>query len=334
MYILSANDVRQAVPMADAIDAVAGAFAQLSSGTATVPLRAHISVPEHDATSFFMPAYLPPQDATATGSLGLKVVSVFPHNIARTGAPSIHAAVLLLDPATGIPQALLDGTYLTALRTGASSGVATRFMARPDAKVLALFGAGGQADMQVLAVCTARPIERVWIHNRTRARAEALRERLLALGAPIPADIQIADSPKQALAEADVVCCATSAATPVFEDADVRPGTHINGVGSYNPRLAEMPAATIARALLVVDQRKAAWAEAGDLIQARDAGLIEESHVAAELGDVVAGRALGRTSDEQITCFKSVGNAVQDLAVGQLALQRAIERTLGSEVQL
>ena len=326
MLVLSGADVRQAAPMPAAIDAVAGAFAQLSSGQANVPLRVPIGQAKHDSHTFFMPALL--ADA---GALGMKIVSVFPHNAERHQLPSIHALVVLIDAETGQPLAAMDGTYLTALRTGASSGAATRVLARPDARVLALFGAGAQAPAQVQAVCAARPIERVWIVNRTRARAEALIEKLRALG--IAGEIMVADTARAALAEADVVCCATSSPTPLFDDADVRPGTHINGVGAFTPALAEVPPATIARALVAVDQRAAAWSEAGDLIQARQAGAIEEDRV-VELGEIIAGRAAGRADDQQITFFKSVGNAVQDVAVGQIVLAEARRLGLGTEVGL
>lgn len=327
MRLLSADDVRRAVPMAAAIDAVEAAFVALSSGRAEVPLRAHIETPERAATSFFMPARI----AGPAPSLGLKVVSVFPQNQAR-GEPSIYALVTLLDPETGRPMAVLDGTYLTALRTGAASGVATRHMARADARVLALFGAGGQALHQVLAVCAVREIERIWLVNRTAERAALLAERLRDAG--LRQEILIAASPAEALAEADVVCTATSAPTPLFDDAWLRPGAHINAIGSFKPSMAELPAAAVARARVVVDQRPAAWAEAGDLVQARAAGLIGEEHVVAELGEVAAGEVAGRTGPEQLTLFKSVGNAVQDLAVAALALTRAAELGLGSEVDL
>ncbi|HEX9373261.1 MAG TPA: ornithine cyclodeaminase [Roseiflexaceae bacterium] len=326
MLILSAADVRQAAPMPAAIDAVAAAFAQLSTGAATVPLRVPIAQPQHDAHTFFMPAHL-----AGSGALGLKVVSVFPHNQALHGLPSIHALVVLLDAETGRPVAAMDGTYLTALRTGAASGAATRALARPGARVLALFGAGAQAPAQALAVCAVRQIERVWVVNRGRARAEALLATLQATG--LAAELRIADSPAAALAAADVVCCATSAATPLFADGDLRPGTHINGVGSFTPAMAEVPPETVGRARVVVDQRAAAWAEAGDLIQARAAGQLDEGRV-AELGEVIAGRAPGRSDADQITFFKSVGNAVQDLAVGQLALAEARRLRLGVEVAL
>ncbi|NTU79290.1 MAG: ornithine cyclodeaminase [Chloroflexales bacterium] len=328
MRVLTGDEVRRAAPMAAAIDAVEAAFVSLSAGQADVPLRAHIETPERAAISFFMPARIA---AAGSAALGLKVVSVFPENIGR-GEPSIYALVTVLDPETGRPVAVLDGTYLTALRTGAASGVATRHMARPDARVLALFGAGAQALPQALAVCAVRPIERIWLVNRSRDRAQLLAARMRHEGLTL--DLRIAPTVEQALAEADVICTATSSPAPLFDDAALRPGTHINGIGSYKPTMAEVPAATVARARVVVDQRRAAWAEAGDLLQARDAGLIDEGHLAGEIGEVAAGRVAGRTDPAEITFFKSVGNAAQDIAVAALALARSAVLGLGVEVAL
>jgi ornithine cyclodeaminase len=325
MRILSADDVRRAVPMAAAIEAVAAAFAQLSAGQASVPLRTPIAQEQLQSHTFFMPAHLAQSHA-----LGVKVVSVFPQN-AQHGLPVIHALVVMLDAATGRPLAAMDGTYLTALRTGAASGVATRALARHDAHVLALFGAGAQAPAQVAAVCAVRPIERVLIVNRTRERAERLIATLRTQG--VQADLQIAPSAATALREADVVCCATSAHAPLFDDQDVRPGTHINGVGSFTPAMAEVPVATIGRARVFVDQQAAAWSEAGDLINARAAHVLTEDDT-TEIGAVLAGAAPGRTDDQAITFFKSVGNAVQDVAVAQRALAEAARLGLGVEVAL
>ncbi|WP_448545303.1 ornithine cyclodeaminase family protein [Roseiflexus sp.] len=326
MRILSADDVRRAVTMPAAIDAVASAFVQLSTGRATVPLRAHLQQRTHESHTFVMPALL-----EESSGLGLKVVSVFPHNAARHNLPVIHALVVVLNAATGQPAAVLDGSYLTALRTGAASGAATRALARPDARVLAIIGAGVQAYHQVEAVCAVRPIERVIIVNRSRERAERLaamlRERAIA------PHIDIAASSAEALTQADVVCCATSSPTPVFDDASLRPGVHINGIGSFTPQMVEVPPETVGRAYVVVDQQTAAWAEAGDLQHARGLGLLDESQT-VELGAVIAGIVPTRTSDDQITFFKSVGNAVQDIAVAQLALREAERLSLGIDVDL
>jgi ornithine cyclodeaminase len=285
-------------------------------------------MPEQNALALFMPAYL-----GGSGALGAKALTLFRENPARQ-LPVIQAVVLVFDTQDGRPLALMDGSYLTALRTGAGSGAATRLMAREDARVLAHFGAGAQAFHQIWAVCAVRPIERVWIVNRSRERAERLADLLRAFGSPIPADIRLTTAPAEALAEADVVCCATSSAAPIFDDADLRPGTHINGIGSYLTNMQEVPAATVVRARVVVDQRSAAWHEAGDLVIPFQHGLIGERHVAADLGELVLGRAVGREAADQITFFKSVGNAAQDVAVAQLVVQRAAELGLGVEVSL
>ena len=332
MLILARAELERALPMELAMEAVAGAFAQLSNGQANVPLRLRLDIPPRDGLALVMPAYL-----AGSGALGMKALTLFPHNAERAAPPAlptISALVVLFDAETGMPLALLDGGYLTALRTGAASGVATRLLARADAHVLALFGAGAQALPQVWAVCVARHIERVLIVNRTHERAARLADVLRAFGSPIPSDVRVAATESEALAEADIVCCATAATTPLFADAQLRPGTHINAIGSYRPNMLEVPAETVARAHLVVDQREAAWAEAGELVVARERGLIGEEHIAGELGEIVLGRISGRTNSEQITVFKSVGNAAQDMAAAQAAYLRARALGVGVTVDL
>lgn len=329
MLILTRDDVRRALPMAAAMDAVERAFAQLSAGQAEVPLRPHVGVPEAEGLLLVMPAYL-----SESGALAVKALTLFPHNTARHGLPAIAALVLLFDTTTGVPLALLDGGYLTALRTGAASGVATRLLARQDARTLALFGAGAQALPQAWAVCVARHIARIWLVNRTRAHAERLAAELRAFGDPIPADVRVAASAHEALAEADVICTATASSTPLFADGDPRPGVHINAIGAYRPDMREIAGATVARARVVVDAGTAAWAEAGELVLARDEGLLDADHIAAELGEIALGRAAGRTDAEQITLFKSVGNAAQDAAAAQAAYSRARAMGIGTAIEL
>lgn len=329
MLVITREELRQAVPMSAAMDAVAAAFAQLSSQQAQVPLRPHLSIPPAEGLALIMPAYL-----AGSNALAVKLLTLFPHNLEQHRLPTINALVLLFDTSNGLPVALIEGSALTALRTGAASGVATRLLARRAASVLALFGAGAQALPQAWAVCEARSIKRIWLMNRTRANTEHLAEILRNFGPPIPQDVQIASSAQEALAEADVICCATASPTPLFNDADLRPGAHINGIGSYRPTMQEVPAATIGRARIVVDQRQAAWSEAGDLIIARDQGFIKDEAQIAELGEIILGRAPGRSDEQQITFFKSVGNAVQDVAVAQVAYTLAREKGLGTEVSL
>jgi ornithine cyclodeaminase len=197
---------------------------------------------------------------------------------------------------------------------------------------LAVFGAGAQGRTQLEAVCTVRPIERVWIYDVDTARAEAMAAEMAGRG-PIPQDVRVATSPREAVSEADVICTATTATQPVFADADLKPGVHINAIGAYTPDMVEVPPETVARALVVVDSREAALAEAGDLIQPLRAGLITPEHLAAELGEIVLGRKTGRRSAEQITLFKSVGVAVQDAVTAQVALENAQAQGLGQQVE-
>jgi alanine dehydrogenase len=328
LRILSGTDARRAVKMAEAIQAVREAYIQLSAGQAVVPLRTPVPVQKRDGVTLFMPAYLAASDA-----LGAKIVSVFSGNPAR-GLPLIHAVVLVLDAETGCPQAIMDGTYLTALRTGAASGVATDLLARPDARVAAIFGAGAQARTQLEAVCTVRSIDKAWVYDAVPERAAAYVEEMKRRGQPIPSAILVASSPSQAVREADVVCTATTSTTPVFDDADLKPGVHINGIGAYTPEMQEVPAETVSRARVVVDSRSASLAEAGDLIIPLQKGLIGEADIQGEIGDVAASQIPGRQSAEEVTFFKSVGVAVQDVAVATLILRRSGELGLGIEVEL
>ena len=328
LRILSRQDVQQAVSMSEAIDAVKGAFAQLSAQRANVPLRTQLSVPRHDGVVLFMPAYL--QD---TDSLAVKAVSVFPANL-EIGLPTIHAVVMVIDATTGQPVAALDGTYLTALRTGAASGAATDLLARPDAQRVAIFGAGTQGRTQLQAVCQVRRVITCWVYDQVRARAEQYAAEMKQHGGRIPEDIRVASSPDEAVATADIVCTATTSRTPVFADASLRPGVHINAIGAYTPAMQEIDETTVARAKIVVDSREACLAEAGDLVIPLNKNLISEANVHAELGEIVQGWKPGREGDQEVTLFKSVGNAVQDAAVSRLALLTAVEKGLGVEVEL
>lgn len=320
LRVLSAADVRACVDMAGAIDAVAGAFEELSGGRAQSPVRLALNAP--GGVALFMPAYL-----ERSGAMGAKVVSVFRDNAGR-GLPAIHGLVLVLDGETGVPQAIMDGTYLTALRTGASSGVATRVLARQDATVLAMFGSGGQSRTQIQAVRTVRDIREVRIVSADAASARALADELEGVDASVVSD------PAQAVRGAHVICTATTSRSPVFPGAVVEPGTHVNGIGSYTPEMQEIDAELVRRARVVVDARDAALEEAGDLIIPIREGVVGEDHIRAELGEILAGAAPGRTTDDEITFFKSVGNAVQDVAVATLVLESAATRGLGRTVEL
>jgi len=306
--------------MPAAIDAMRDAFSTLSAGDATVPVR--LGLETEYGVSLFMPAYMKP-----SGQAGAKVVSVNPGN-ADMDLPVIHAVVLVLDPVTGRALALMDGTWLTALRTGAIGGLAADLLAREDASVVALFGAGVQARTQLEAVRCVRDIREVRIVSPSGSSADQLASELEGV------DARRVDDPNDAIAGADIVIGATSSSTPVFDGHRVEPGTHVTGVGSFTTEMREVDTELIMRARVVVDQRDAILEEAGDIVGPIRDGAVDESVMSAEIGEILLGQADGRRDADEITFFKSVGNAVQDLAVAARVLEVAERDGLGVVVDL
>ncbi|MBZ0304429.1 MAG: ornithine cyclodeaminase [Anaerolineae bacterium] len=321
MRILTAQDIRAAVTMRDVIDAVREGFIQLSAGRAISPVRGVI--PVNNGFTLTMPAYLEGSPIST-----VKIVSVYGDN-PQKNLPTVVAKVLALDAHTGVPVALIDGTLLTALRTGAASGLATDMLARSDSSVLAVMGAGAQARTQVEAICTVRPIQEIRIFSVEGAEkmADELREKY-------GLKVWAARSEQEALDGADVVAAATNSKTPVVHGDLLKPGAHVNGIGSFTPEMQEIDASVVTRAKVVVDHRESAWAEAGDLIIPRDQGLFQEQDVYAEIGEIAAGDKPGRTSDMEITFFKSVGNAVQDAATARRIVEVAQARGIGIEIEV
>ena len=258
---------------------------------------------------------------------GAKVVSVNPGNVTK-GLPVIHAVVLVMDPVTGRPLALMDGTWLTALRTGAIGGLAAQVLSRKDSSVVALFGAGVQARTQLEAVRCVRDIQEVRVVSLSGTSAQQLASELEGVTA-----LGLSD-PSIAIAGADIVIAATSSTTPVFKGCQIDPGTHVTGVGSFTIDMREVDAELITRARVVVDQRDAILDEAGDIVGPIRDGVVDESIMHAEIGEILLGEKEGRRDSEQITFFKSVGNAVQDLAVASLVLEVAEREDLGVVVDI
>lgn len=315
--ILSAQDVRTALPMLRAIDAMRSAFGQLSSGDATVPLRSHVSTDK--GVTLFMPAYL-----HRSQELAVKVVSVYDDN-PESRLPRITGSVLVLDPDTGIPIALMEGSSLTAIRTGAGGGLAAELLSKQDSSLVALFGAGVQARTQLQAVMVVRRIERVNLMSRTQASVQKLAEEIAEW--PDAPEVHLPETSREAVQDADIVVCATTAARPLFDGRDLKSGTHVTAVGSYKPDVREVDAITVQRARVVVDSREAALEEAGDI-------LIAGASIDAELGEIVNGTRPGRQSPEEFTFFKSVGVAVQDAAAAAAVLTVAESQQLGTLVEL
>lgn len=309
--------------MRAAITAVRQAFIDLSSGEADVPLRTPINL-AGDGAALFMPVHLP-----RSRRLGLKVVTVVPENRDRN-LPTIHALVVIFDAETGRPEAVMDGELLTAIRTGAASGVATDALARKNAAVAAVVGAGIQGMRQLEAVCCVRTIREALVFDVDRERAAVFAAEL---GRRLGRTVRVLDRASGVFA-ADVVCTATSSGQPVVADSDIAKGAHVNAIGTYRPETREIPGKTVGRATVFVDSREACITEAGELVLAIREGQLDPTVSPAEIGEVVSGLRPGRTNQAELTLFKSVGNAVQDLAVAGLILEEAKRLDLGTEVDL
>ncbi len=325
--LLSRDDVAAVLTMPDCIDAVESAFAALARGDADMPQRAVIRVAEHGGLFLGMPAYLG-GDAEC---LGLKLVTVYPNNPQKHGLATTLGTLMLCDPETGAVSAIMDAGYLTAVRTGAASGVATRYLARKDASVCTVFGAGVQARKQLEAVHHVRPLTQAHVLDIDPQAAAAFASDLGAeLGIPVTAT----DDAEAAVRAADIIVTASSSPTPVLDGDWVRPGTHINNIGSHAPTTRELDTKTVARSYYVADLAAANLAEAGDLLLPIAEGAITADHIAASLGDVVIGTKPGRTSDDQVTVFKSCGLAVQDISTARAVAKAARAQGIGTEVKL
>lgn len=325
--VLTRQDVKELLTMKEAMDAVEEAFRQYALGKVVMPLRTTIRVPEHKGVNLAMPAYI----GGDMGALGLKVVSVYGDNPQKYGLATVLATVLLNDPKTGDLLAIMDGAWLTAMRTGAVGGVAARYLARKDTKTAAVFGAGVQAKTQLMALCEAREITLARVYDPI---AETQNRYCQEMSESLGIEVVPVTSPHAAVEGADAIIAASSAKTPIFDGQWLSPGVHINGVGSHSPTARELDTTTIVKSKLVVDQRQAALAEAGDVIIPLNEGHITAEHIHAELGEVVAGTKEARTDEAEITIFKSVGLAIQDVATATRVYQLAQEKGAGTELSL
>ena len=324
MLVLTRADLERVLDPASVIVAVQGAFSEAAAGRAPALPRAVLPMAKGGVFVGMISA-LPRAHA-----LGAKLVSVVEANRKR-GLPTLHASYLLSDPETGAPLAFMEAGFLTAIRTGAASAVAAKHLARPDSRRVACFGAGVQAEFQLRCLKAALPVESVAVVGRDPARAWAFAARMrAALGVPV----EVTRDRRAAVREADVVTCATTSSRPVFAGRDLRPGAHVDAVGSFRPATREVDNETVKRARVVVDTYHGAWAEAGDLLMPITAGAITRRHVKAELAEVVTRKKPGRTRPDEITLFKSVGWAPEVAAAARLAYDRAMAQGIGTEVAL
>jgi len=297
--------------MNEAIEAMKTAFVQLSNGEAIVPTRLNMDVPDKNATSLVMPAY-----SLDSPYYTVKVVSVNYSN-PQKGLPLLHSSVQVFDASKGNIVATLDGESVTAIRTGAVSGLATRMLAKKDAKIGAVFGTGVQAKSQVEAILAVKNLEKILVFSRTKESAKLFCNLIYDTFG-----IKASTGNKDSLKEADVICTATPSKKSLFDHGDLNLGVHINAIGSFKPHMQEIPVETVINSKVIVDKRETCTVEAGDLIIPVEEGIWSFDLVHGELGQVISGEVSGRDSEDEITLFKSVGNAIQDLALANMIMKK------------
>ncbi|MEI6123423.1 MAG: ornithine cyclodeaminase family protein [Bacteroidota bacterium] len=322
--ILTRNDVISVLTMQDCMNVVEQAFAELSNGTAVLPLRIGITPP--DGLALYMPAYL-----KEMGALACKVVTVYKNNPTNFNMPTTIGKVLLQDPQTGNVICIMDGGYLTAVRTGAASGVATRLLAqKTDGQIAGIFGAGVQAKMQLWAVAEARKLSKALVYDvSAEAASKFAAEMSLKLNLLV-----IAVTNPDILTECDIICTATSSVTPLFDGTKIKKGAHINGIGSHTPNARELDTEIIMRSKFIGDSKEACFKEAGDILIPVAEGKISADHFYAELGEIITRKKAGRVDNNEITLFKSNGLAIQDVATAKLIYDKAVEAGIGIQVEI
>ncbi|MBT2583871.1 NAD(P)-binding domain-containing protein [Planococcus sp. ISL-109] len=327
MRIINEQQIQETYKMDDAIQDVTKLLLAKHRGQINNPHRTVLDFPDRQASALYMPS----ADNKAEIA-GIKIVTIFPDN-PKQHRPTTQGVIVLSDATNGEHVAMMTASYLTRLRTGALSAIATDHLARQDSRTLGVIGTGAMAFEQVLGVLAVRNIEQILLFNRTPEKAARFKEQLEAFGVDVA--IHVADSAKTAVESADVIVCATRSVEPVFDGNDLKPGTHINGVGSYLPHMREMDETTIRRAdKIVADDIIGVQGEAGELIHAANSGNWSFEELHAELEELVAGERPGRESEEEITFFKCVGAAYFDLAVAKGVYRKAQSRDIGTDVEL
>ncbi|HHF7345279.1 TPA: ornithine cyclodeaminase family protein [Legionella feeleii] len=320
LRLLSLAEVKQSITMEQAIAAMERAFIQLAKQEVKLPLRTGIPVAEENALTLTMPAYL-----ASDKTLGLKVASIFPNNPAKN-KPSITGFIMLLDATTGEPKVLMDAAYLTALRTGAVSGLATKYFARDDASHVAIIGSGPQAFTQLEAVAAVRNIKRVSLWSRNQENAEKLAKKIA-----YQYEVKVHDSVPKAIRAADIICTATSSIEPLIHFNSLQPHTHINAIGSHSPAMKEIANDVLSQAVVIADQLEAVLSESGEIISAIEQNQLKKEAI-IEFGQYLLHKE--KNYSDQLTVFKSVGLAIQDLSVAEVVYQNALKNNLGSSFSL
>jgi ornithine cyclodeaminase len=317
--------VTEVYPMEEAIPTMRRALTMLAEGDVVMPLRSYLALPGSDAVMGLMPSYVGGLEA-----VGVKVIAAFPANFG-TEFDTHQGVVLFFDTERGLLRAIVDATAITAVRTAAVSGLVTDLLAKPDAGDLAIIGAGTQATTHLQAMLAVRPIRRVRVYSVPAESAEAFAEReSRRTGLPVEA----VATAEQAVVGADLICTTTTAHEPVVLGEWVAPGAHVNAVGAYNPSTRELDSALVAKARLYADRRESMLSEAGEFLIPKSEGLVDDDHIVGEIGELLTGKAVGRTSPDDVTLFKSLGIAIEDLASAHRIYEICSERELGTWVDI
>lgn len=319
--LLNRADLQKVLDVSSVIEAVERGFADFSAGRIVMPVRTAVRVQDPPGVMLVMPCAM-----TESKALGTKIVSVFPQNPTR-GLPTIPALYVLLEYETGMPLAVMDAGFITGLRTAAASAVATKYLAREDAKTLGIFGTGVQGLYHALAIPAVRKVERILVRGSSPEKSQAFADQLKG---QVDAEI-VAGLSMEEVAGADIVVTGTTQVTPLFAGSLLAPGAHVNNVGSHSMTTREMDTESIVRSTVVVDSYDACWAESGDVMIPIEEGAITRAHVVAELGEVVLGKKPARQNADELTLFKSNGLAFQDAVTAALALERANAAGVGTE---
>jgi ornithine cyclodeaminase/alanine dehydrogenase-like protein (mu-crystallin family) len=325
VLIVNQAEVARLLPMEACMEAMAEALRSVSRDESVLPLRQVIMLPDRKGAFAAMPAYL-----GSPAAIGLKSITVFPGNHG-TELDSHQGAVLLFETKRGSLLAVMDASSITAIRTAAVSGVATRLLARADAGDLALLGTGVQALTHLEAMAHARRLRRVRAWSRSPERVRAFAKRA---GRSLGLEVEAAGSAQEAVQGADLVCTVTSSREPVLKGEWLAPGAHVNAVGASLATARELDTAAVARAGFFVDRRESALNEAGDFLIPRREGAIDDRHIRGELGELLLGSCRGRQSESEVTVFKSLGLAVEDVAAARLIYDNAIAAGAGTHVEL
>lgn len=326
MLLLNKENIKEVFTMRDAIEADKEAFKIFTEGGSVVPLRTNIPATKYEGSMLFMPGYIEDLDCA-----GVKIVSVFPKN-SEKGKPVTPATVLLLDGTTGEVCSILDGTYVTQLRTGAASGAAIDVLARKDSKKGALIGTGGQASTQLEAMIEARDLEEVYVfdidENRTKIFVEEMQKELSKYNT----EFKVAKTSDQAIEDADIIITVTTSKKPVFDGYKVKKGATISAVGSYLPVMQEVDPVALTRAnKIFFESTDAVLSESGDILKPLEEKIISKDDFNGELGNVINGKIPGRENDDEIIVFKTVGIAVQDVVTAKKIYDKAVEKNIGIE---